>query len=121
MKKERRKAEGGKRKQEMRLRAHRIYFFTSAFGLPLSALFILLLAGCGPRGERLETTYGKAGGAGAKSVNGVSVLATMFEEEGYDVMAVTRLTPRLKNVDTIVWAPNDFQPPSEKHRQYFEK
>jgi hypothetical protein len=36
------------------------------------------------------------------------------------VFSVRRLSPRLDQVDVIVWAPNDFRPPSEKAYEFLE-
>lgn len=83
-------------------------------------LLLLLFAGCTPR-ERLDVEYGKTGGTpGAKSVNGTGVLAGMFSEAGNRVTTMSKFSPRFEKADTIVWAPNDFDPPSEKHRLYLE-
>ncbi|HTN77775.1 MAG TPA: DUF4350 domain-containing protein [Pirellulaceae bacterium] len=88
------------------------------FGVLLLALAI---GGCSGR-ETLDTSYGKTGGTpGGRSVNGVSVLASMFKSAGHNVTTTTRFSPRLDSADTIVWVPNDFEPPSEEHRQYLEE
>ncbi len=87
-----------------------------------SALALLLaIAGCSSR-ERLDNVYGRTGGTpGGKSVNGTGVLYGMFKEAGHNVTTVTRLNPRLEKADTIVWAPDDFDPPDDTHRNYFER
>src|SRR5690606_4228280 len=91
-------------------------------GWSAPALLLLLVAcvGCTPR-ESLDTAYGKTGGTpGGKSVNGLSVLADMYEAAGCEVYTTNRFSPRLSQADTIVWAPDDFEPPSAEHREYLE-
>jgi hypothetical protein len=81
---------------------------------------LLALAGCKQKAE-LDTAYGKTGGTpGLRSVNGTSVLAEMFEREGATVTTIQRFSPRLERADIIVWAPDDPDPPSAKHREYLE-
>jgi hypothetical protein len=74
-----------------------------------------------PRGEELPVAFGKRRGLGAQSVNGTSVLADMFELEGFDVRTINRLSPRVKKeFDVIVWFPDDFEPPKEEQRRFLE-
>lgn len=78
----------------------------------------LLAAGCG---EELTTEYGRRGGAeGGDSVNGTAVLARMFEAAGHQVSGTSWLAPRTRKADIIVWAPDDFKPPSREVRDWFE-
>ncbi len=86
-----------------------------------AALALLtLLCGC-TKPVTLDTTYGRTFGTpGQKSVNGTSVLVEMFEQAGHNVTTVSRFSPRLEKADTIVWFPDDFGPPSVKHREYLE-
>ncbi|HWB13592.1 MAG TPA: DUF4350 domain-containing protein [Pirellulales bacterium] len=86
---------------------------------PLVALAALTLAGCE---DGIETTYGRRWGIDAgDSVNGTAVLARMFESAGHHVTTATRLSPRVyETADCIVWAPDDFKPPSEAVRQWFD-
>ncbi|HVX15665.1 MAG TPA: hypothetical protein VHC22_31050 [Pirellulales bacterium] len=83
-----------------------------------SALVLLMLSGCG---DGIEKTYGRrAGLSGGDSVNGTAVLARMFETAGHRVTTATRLSPRVyEKADCIVWAPDDFAPPSAEVRQWF--
>ena len=85
---------------------------------PLVLLAVLTLTGCQ---DGIETTYGRRWGVGASdSVNGTAVLGRMFESAGHHVTTATRLSPRVyETADCIVWAPNDFEPPSEPVRQWF--
>lgn len=84
-------------------------------------LIAILSAGCS-KPVKLDTSYGKTFGTpGQKSVNGTSVLAEMFEQSGHSVTTVGRFSPRLERADTIVWFPDDFSPPSDKHREYLEQ
>ena len=90
----------------------------AAFGM-LLALACLLPIGCGS--QSLDTTYGRRrGGNGAESINGTRVFAQMFRQAGYRVSTWTRLSPKIEDFDTIVWAPNSFTPPSEEEREYLE-
>lgn len=85
-------------------------------------LFILVVAsiGCAPKG--VATTYGKRGGtSGGPSVNGTAVLAGMFEEAGHRVITWRRLSPKLEQCNTIVWVPDDFQPPTLEQRAFVEQ
>ena len=78
-------------------------------------------AGCG-RSERIDTVYGRRTGAeGAASVNGTSVFARLFEQSGSRVSTWKRLSPKLKDYNVVVWAPDDFDPPTEEQRQFFRQ
>jgi hypothetical protein len=82
---------------------------------------LLVLAGCGGPSD-VDSTYGKRRGAmGGGSVNGTAVLSGMFEQAGHQVTTWHRLSPKLKKADVIVWVPDDFQPPTAEHRQWFEQ
>ena len=92
----------------------------SKIGLGLMhAAALLALAGCG---DGIETTYGRRSGMiGGDSVNGTAVFARMFEAAGHRVTTATRLSPRVyEKADCIVWAPDDFGPPSHEVRQWFD-
>ena len=94
-------------------------FMTRSFLLILPTL--VLLAGCS--GRRLETEYGKTSTPrSAKSVNGATVFARMFEAKGAKVTSARRLTPRLfEKADCIVWIPDDFDPPRKAVVDWFER
>lgn len=88
----------------------------------LLTILLLAIVGCGTKPPTLDTSYGKTYGTpGQKSVNGTSVLVEMFESAGHHVTTVSRFSPRLESADTIVWFPDDFDPPSAKHRKYLEE
>jgi len=89
----------------------------ATIGFVLLLIYLALMGGK----EELATQYGKRRGAGAaESVNGTAVLATMFEKAGHRVATFTELNRRLDSYDTIVWAPDDFGPPSLEARQFVE-
>ncbi len=86
----------------------------------VACLCLLLLAGCSGD-TNIDTAYGlRSGSEGAASVNGTSVFARMFEEAGFRVSTWKRMSPKLKEYDVIVWVPNDFDPPSRRHRDFFD-
>ena len=78
------------------------------------------LGGCSSR-KAIEVTYGTRRGAGAQSVNGTSVLASMFEAEEFKVYSWHRLSPKLAQYDVILWAPNDFELPGEAQQRFLER
>ena len=78
----------------------------------LCCAMLLLIAGCY---SNLDSHYGvRSGVIGGSSVNGTAVLGKMFAQEGHSVSSWSRLSPRLQRADTIVWVPNEFDPPSEE-------
>jgi hypothetical protein len=80
---------------------------------------LLCAAGCASR--RIGNPYGERRGPYAgPSVNGTAVLSGMFKEAGHRVMTWPRLSPRLEDCQTIVWFPNDFDPPTMKQRDHLE-
>lgn len=96
---------------------------TSARSYHWLALLLLMslgsAIGCG--GADIATTYGqRRGAAGGPSVNGTAVFSGMFEEAGHRVITWRRLSPKLEQADTIVWFPDDFQPPTLEQRQFLE-
>jgi hypothetical protein len=86
---------------------------------PSIALTALALAGCE---DGIETTYGRRSGLEAgDSVNGTAAFVRMVQSAGHHVTTATRLSPRVyETADCIVWAPDDFQPPAEPVRQWFD-
>jgi hypothetical protein len=85
----------------------------------LAMLLALVLTGCE---DGINKIYGRRGGAGADSVNGTAVLANMFQQAGHHVSTTSRLTPRLKErAEVIVWAPDDFAPPSAAVEKWFDE
>ena len=86
----------------------------------LSAIAVVLLAGCGARD--IDRTYGKRRGAeGEASVNGTAVLARMFELAGHQVRTRTHLSPRIDESDVIVWFPDEFLPPGTRPQEFLEE
>jgi hypothetical protein len=94
-------------------------FVALGVGLLVVLGLYLLLTRSG--GERITTGYGKRRGyEAADSVNGTSVLASMFTQAGHKVRTVTRLSPRIDKYDTIVWFPDDYAPPTQEQRDWLE-
>jgi len=81
---------------------------------------ILLLNGCAPPSQGLNVDYGSRRGEGRTSVNGTSVLGSMFARAGYEVSSWRRLSPRLQQEEVIVWAPDTFAVPSDAEIDYLE-
>ena len=85
-------------------------------------LLCLLLSVSGCSREEIDETYGReqiyVGGHG---VNGTAVLADMFEQSGCKVRRWTRMSPKLRQADVIVWIPDSFQPPSAEQRGFVEE
>ena len=75
-------------------------------------LLILFVAGCN-RNKELVSEYGKvAGEKGGISVNGTSVLYSMFRERGFRTKRLRKISPRLNRYDTVIWFPDNYQSPS---------
>ncbi len=87
----------------------------------LAAVLSLSLTGCGD--EQIETMYGRRSGMfGKDSVNGTAVLAGLFSRAGHRVRSKRFLTGTLaKQADVIVWAPDDFAPPSPEVMDWFDQ
>ncbi len=87
--------------------------------LRIIALFWLTACGCSS--SDIDAVYGRRRGAnGGASVNGVGVLAAMFEAAGHKVITKRHLCPKFQDCQTVVWAPDDFAPPSDEQVQFFE-
>lgn len=81
---------------------------------------LLLLAGCG-QAKAIDETYGRRRGtSGNASVSGTAVFAGMFEAAGHRVVTARRLSSKLESMDVLVWAPDDFRPPSEEVLAYLD-
>ncbi len=79
----------------------------------------LCLSGCqfGIEGE-----YGRrVGDSRGTSVNGTSVLASLFEQSGAKVRTARRLGRVVDQADVVVWFPNNYEGPSQAVREHFEK
>ena len=83
------------------------------------AVVCLLLSGCE---KQLPTEYGRRSGpSGTQSVNGLGVLASMFEQAGHDCLdgpLAVSLGRREGRCDRL--APDDTAPPSQAVREWFE-
>ncbi len=92
-------------------------------GLAALAVGVLLLyALLSWTDDEIETSYGRRRPSdGGKSVNGLAVLSEMFEQAGHRVKSWTRLSPAVETSDVIVWAPDNYDPPSEDTRNFLEK
>jgi hypothetical protein len=89
--------------------------------LLLAGLILNALGFFSPPRETLPVAYGQRRGyMGSRSVNGTAVLAGMFEKAGHKVRSATRLSPNVKKADVIVWAPNDYEPPTKDQREWLE-
>ncbi|MBI3840137.1 MAG: hypothetical protein HY288_19620 [Planctomycetia bacterium] len=86
----------------------------------MCAHLALLASGCT---EPLNTSYGRHNERPMPgSVNGTDVLAGMFSEAGHKVaFRRTLITSNLEETSTIVWFPDDFGPPNETVRDWFDK
>lgn len=82
-----------------------------------STLVAGLLTGCGQKEQHLETAYGvRRGSEGAGSVNGLGVLASMYERAGFRVSSNQSLAGN-SDVKVIVWAPDEFDLPDAQQRK----
>ncbi len=90
--------------------------FTNGWLSTAIAACIAFCTGCGFR--PLETSYGKR--EQPASVNGTSLLASLFQQAGNSVGTWRRLSPKLDSCTTIVWAPDDHAAPSLVTREYLE-
>jgi hypothetical protein len=92
----------------------------SAAAAALLALLVTVLAGCGGT-PPLPDEYGqRQSPRGGGSVNGLSVLADMFQENGHRISVWKRLSPKIRQSDVIIWAPDSFEPPSVEARRFLE-
>jgi hypothetical protein len=98
-------------------------WFWPAIGIAVA--LVVLLVGywltAAPSNEELPVAYGgRRGTEQAKSASGTGVLADLFKAAGNRVSTARRLSPRLNDADTIVWAPDDFAPPTQEQREFLE-
>lgn len=99
----------------------RLVFWVAFGGVALLfAIVAVMLLNTGD--EEILTTYGRRAGVEATSVNGTSVLGELFEAAGHSVRTKRHLSDAmLEKCEVIVWAPDDFEPPSEKVVQWFDQ
>ncbi len=81
----------------------------------------LLFAGCSSDPEPINTVYGRHAGKGLTSVNGTSVLARMFQAAGHQVVRRGGTAASIDNVQVIVWAPDNYEPPTAEERELIEQ
>ncbi len=89
-------------------------------GTAVFVLLALLAGGCSHQ-EQIREDYGMRSGPAGSSVNGLGVLADMFDDAGCDVFSWRRLSPQLNDYHVIVWAPDDFQAPTPEQREFLDK
>lgn len=75
----------------------------------------------GMTAKDINIEYGGRTGRASRSVNGTSVFADMFKQRGPSVTTWSRLSPRLRRSDVIVWVPDSFELPNAKTTDYFEE
>ncbi|MBX9792009.1 MAG: hypothetical protein K2Y37_24055 [Pirellulales bacterium] len=77
---------------------------------------VALAGGCA---RELPSDYGHC--RGSSSVNGTAVFANLLTQAGHKVRSWRWLSPRVQqNADVLVWAPDNFAPPSDKVRRWIE-
>ncbi len=88
----------------------------------LAGLGLFALLACGCSSGQLETDYGRHRQQGESgSINGTDVLADMFSEAGHKIYYRSRIiTAEMEAADTIVWFPNDPEPPPEEVCLWFD-
>lgn len=86
----------------------------------LVTLLVILAPWAAMTAGDIPTEYGSRLGPGYRSVNGTSVFAEMFSQRGGSISTWSRLSPRLKRSDVIVWMPNSFELPNSATTKYFE-
>ena len=92
----------------------------SAFAL-LALLATLLLSGCAAFEDEVDETYGRVSGNGQRSVAGLGALAEMYREAGFEVRIGDSLGRHLDRAQTIVWAPDSYELPSDEVCDFFER
>ncbi|MBN2476853.1 MAG: hypothetical protein JXB62_19760 [Pirellulales bacterium] len=97
-------------------RHHRLSTLLSLLG---AGWLCALAAGCS---EEINPTYGRRNAEGGSvSINGTSVLGSMFEQAGHRVFSWRKLSPKVsRRADCIVWFPNDFEPPDPEARAWLD-
>jgi hypothetical protein len=97
------------------------WVFRGVVAVAIGVVLLVVYLGSGGKKGELPTKYGQRRGTGASdSVNGTAVLAEFFEQQDHRVNAATHLSRRLDLYKTIVWAPDDFGPPSLEARQFLD-
>src|SRR5688572_26212155 len=84
-------------------------------------LFLICMAAGCSEVDDIRSTYGRRRGTkGTESVNGTAVFSEMFVQAGHRVSSWYRLSPRLEHAQVIVWAPDNFLPPSQEVRLHLD-
>lgn len=84
--------------------------------------WLLLAAASRASSEEIHAAYGQRNAMQeADSVNGTRVLADMFAERDFGVSTWGRISPKLDKFETIVWFPDEFEPPSDEARAKLEQ
>ena len=90
-------------------------------GMILLTVFLIAINPFGSiTASDIRTEYGKRRGLALRSVNGTSVFSAMFGQRVRSVTTWSRLSPRLKRSDVIVWVPNSFELPNKKAVDFIE-
>lgn len=79
----------------------------------LAAIWLTTILGCA-QDEEVYYDYGRRSGWAETSVNGTRTLGRMFALAGHKVRSWQYLSPSLDKADVIVWAPDDFEPPTQE-------
>ncbi len=74
-------------------------------------LLLITITGCEPK-EEVFSDYGHRSGYTQTSLNGTRTLGQLFHRAGHSVRSWQYLSPSLDEADVLVWAPDDFEPPS---------
>ncbi len=85
--------------------------------IPSLMLSILVLAGCRDSNSPL-VDYGNS--LTPNALDGLSVVRSYCEHAGHKPHRVLALSERTRNLHAIVWAPNDFEVPSNEAIEWFE-
>jgi hypothetical protein len=88
----------------------------------VTLLGVAMTAGCRGGVDDIATDYGlRQTPRGAGSVNGIGVFADMFVQRGHRVKTWRRLSPRIRDNQVIVWAPDSYSPPDEDAVRFLEQ
>lgn len=85
------------------------------------AIYLAISPWLNRSGSELNTVYGRRTGKARTSVNGTSVFAEMFRQQGGKISTWNQLSARLRRSNVIVWTPNSFELPSKEEIAYFEE
>lgn len=84
-------------------------------------LALVCCTGCGGDEETLSTVYGGRRGEAASSVNGLSIFADMLRSAGHQVSSRSNSATSIDDLQTIIWAPDRFEPPTDAERTAVEE